>query len=91
VRTEGLPFDRLEGVGDDVGAPDVPAWCEARLVGHQRSVRVRDDLVAVADDEMARAAADVDAVVGVGGVPEDPLVLFVEGVRRAPREGDRVT
>jgi hypothetical protein len=54
-------------------------------------VRVRDDLVAVADDEMARAAADVDAVVGVGGVPEDPLVLFVEGVRRAPREGDRVT
>jgi hypothetical protein len=54
-------------------------------------VRVRDDLVAVADDEMARAAADVDAVVGVGGVPEDPLVLFVEGVHRAPREGDRVT
>ena len=39
----------------------------------------------------ARAAADVDAVVGVGGVPEDLLVLFVEGVHRAPREGDRVT
>ena len=64
---------------------------EIRLVEHQRSVRVRDDLVAVADDEMARAAADVDAVLGVGGVPEDLLVLFVEGVHRAPREGDRVT
>ena len=35
--------------------------------------------------------ADVDAVGGVGGVPEDPLGLLVEGVHRAPREGDRVT
>ena len=36
---------------------------------------------------MPGAAADVDAVVRVGGVAEDALVLLVEGVHRAPRDG----
>jgi hypothetical protein len=33
-------------------------------------------------------AADVDPVVGIGGVAEDPLVLLVERVHRAPRQRD---
>ena len=36
-------------------------------------------------------AADVDAVIGVGGVAEDALVLLVERVHSAPCERDRVT
>ena len=39
---------------------------------------------------MARGAADVDPVVGVGGVAEDALVLLVEAVHRPPRERDVV-
>ena len=47
-----------------------------------------DDAVARAHDQVAGRATDVDAVVGVGGVPEDPVVLLVEGVHRPPRERD---
>ena len=39
---------------------------------------------------MARAVTDVDAVVGVGGVAEDAVVLLVEGVHRPPCERDLV-
>jgi hypothetical protein len=44
----------------------------------------------VGDDQMAGALADVDAVVGVGGVPDDALVLLVERIHRSPGEGDPV-
>jgi len=35
---------------------------------------------------VAGRVADVDAVVGVGGVTEDAVVLLVEGVHRVPRQ-----
>ena len=65
-------------LGHDVVSRDVPARGEARLVQHQGAGGVRDDSVAGADDEVAGRVADVDAVVRVGGVPEDALVLLVE-------------
>lgn len=34
--------------------------------------------------------ADVDAVVGIGGVPEDAVVFLVEGLHASPRERDLV-
>jgi len=37
---------------------------------------------------MSRAASDVDAVVGIGRVAENAILLLVEGVHRAPRESD---
>ena len=37
---------------------------------------------------MAAGLADVDPVVGIGGVADDPLVFFVEGVHGPPRERD---
>ncbi|HEV7651088.1 MAG TPA: hypothetical protein VGP26_23315 [Actinophytocola sp.] len=46
--------------------------------------------VAVAHDEVPRRRADVVAVVRVGGVPDDALVLLVERVHRPPRERDPV-
>jgi hypothetical protein len=38
----------------------------------------------------SRDVRHMHAVVRVGGVPEDPLVLIVEAVHRPPREGDTV-
>ncbi len=49
---------------------------------------VGDDASALADDEVARGPPDVVAVIGVGGVPDDALVLFVERVHRPPGERD---
>src|SRR5262249_12605870 len=37
-------------------------------------------------DEVAAGVADVDAVVGVGGVGDDPLLFFVEGIHGPPPE-----
>ena len=45
--------------------------------------------VAGVDGELARGLPDVDPVIGVGGVAEDPLVFLVEGVHRMPGERDR--
>jgi hypothetical protein len=47
---------------------------------------VSNDLVVLPDEEMTGGAADVDAVIRVRGVADDPLVLLVEGVHRTPRE-----
>ena len=51
---------------------------------------VRDDPVAVAHHQVPGGRADVVAVVRVGGVPDDALVLLVERVHRPPRERDPV-
>src|SRR5258708_21276613 len=40
----------------------------------------------MADHEMTRCLADVDAVVAVGGMAHDPFVLFVEGFHGVPGE-----
>jgi hypothetical protein len=47
-----------------------------------------DDLGALTDFQVAAGLADVDAVVAVGGVTDDPLVFLVEGVHGPPRESD---
>jgi hypothetical protein len=44
----------------------------------------------VSHDEVTGGASDVDPMIRVGRVAENPLVLFVESVHQAPREGDRV-
>ena len=51
-------------------------------------MRIGDHPVAVADDQMARGVADVDAMIGVRRVPDDAVVLFVEAVHRPPSECD---
>jgi hypothetical protein len=45
-------------------------------------VGVCDDPIVLSHNEVPEGAADVDAVIGVGGVAENALVLFVEGVHR---------
>jgi hypothetical protein len=71
-----------------VGPRDVPARREPRLKQRQRPARVRDQLVAVPDDQTAAGPADVDPVVRVGGVADDPVIFLVEGVHRPPAERD---
>jgi hypothetical protein len=80
----------MEGFSDNAGAGDVPARRESRLVEDEGRVGVCDDLVFVSHDEVAGAASDVDAVIGVGGVAEDALVLFIKGVHHAPGEREGV-
>jgi hypothetical protein len=40
------------------------------------------------DHEVTGGLPDVDAVVTVGGVPEDPFVFFIKFVHGPPRERD---
>lgn len=54
VRAERLPLDRCQGGGVDVLTADVPARREARFVERERTSRVGDDSIAVADDEVPR-------------------------------------
>ena len=49
-------------------------------------MRIGDDAVAVADDEMPRRGPNVDAVVRVCRMPDDAFVLFEECVHRSPAE-----
>jgi len=86
VRAERLALSRGERGFVDVGTRDVPAGREPRLIQRQRAGGVGDDPAAVTDNEVAAGLADVDAVVGIGGVADDPLVLLVEGVHGPPRE-----
>jgi hypothetical protein len=88
VGAEGLQVLRGQLVRHDVVAGHVPAGGEARLVEHQGAGGVRDDAIAGADHEVARAVTDVNAVVGVGRVTEDAVVLLVERVHRGPRQRD---
>src|SRR5262249_45617385 len=86
--TEGLMLYEGQRRLVDVGALDVPTWREAGLIQRQRSRGIRDDLVAVADDEMPGCLADIDAMVAVGSMAHNPLVFFVEGVHCGPRKRD---
>ena len=86
VRAECLQFHSRESGCVDVLARNVPAWCETGLVENQRPLGIGDDPVALADHEAAGSLTNVDAVVGVSGVPQNSFVLFIEGVHGAPGE-----
>jgi hypothetical protein len=53
-------------------------------------VGVCKDPIVLSSDNVTGGAADVDAVIGVGGEAENALVLFVERVHRVPCERDGV-
>jgi len=68
VWAERLLLDRVQSFGNHIGAGNVPARGETRLVEHERGMGVRDELVALPHDEVTEAASDVDPVIRVGGV-----------------------
>jgi hypothetical protein len=88
VRAERLPVGRGQRGLVDVGPRDVPARREPRLEQGQRTGGVGDDQVTAAYGEVPAGLPDVDPVIHVGGVADDPLVFLVEGVHRPPRERD---
>src|SRR5262249_29620368 len=55
---------------------------------HQRSPGVGDYAVLMIDHEMPGGLTDVDAVITVGRMPEDPLILFIKSVHGPPCERD---
>src|SRR5438132_12634000 len=72
----------------DVGARNVPARREARLVEDNRSLGISDDAVTVADDQSTGRLADINAMVAVGGMAHDPFVVFLEGIHGRPSKCD---
>jgi len=68
----------------DINACNVPAWCEAGLVEDYRPLGVGDNTVTMADHQPSGSLADVDAMVAVGGMAQNPLVFFIEGIDRRP-------
>lgn len=72
----------------DVCALKVPARRKAGFVQNKWPIRIRDHPVMMTDHEVARSLADVDAVVAVCSMANDPFVLFIECVHRRPCEGD---
>lgn len=89
VRTEGLKLHRSEGRLVDIGTWNVPAGCKAGFVKHQRPLRIGDDPTLMVDHEVTRGLADVDAVIGIGGVTHDAFVLLVECIHGSPSERDQ--
>src|SRR5262249_55714786 len=88
VRTEGLLFHGGQRGLIDVGAFNVPPRCEAGLVEDYRPLGIGDDAVTMADHEATGGLADIDAVVAIGGMAQDPFVFFVEGLHGRPGERD---
>src|SRR5258708_25349110 len=86
VRAESLAFHGSERRPINVGTWNVPARREARLVKNYGPFSIGNDTVTMADHEMTRCLADVDAVVAVGGMAHDPFVLFVECFHGGPGE-----
>ena len=70
----------------EVGARNVPARREARLVQGYRPLGLSDGAVTVADHQVTGRLADIDAVVAIGGVAHDPFVFFIERVHGWPGE-----
>ena len=86
VRAERLPLRRGERGFGHVSARDIPAGREPGLIKRQRPGRVGDHLAAVPDHQVTAGLADVDPVVGIGSVADDPVIFLVEGVHRPPGE-----
>ena len=87
VGAECLSLDQSQERLGDVLTVHIPARGETGFEEDQRLLSVRDHLAAIANHQMPRCGTDVDAMVEVGGVSDDALVFFVEGVHRAPGEG----
>src|SRR6516225_4251719 len=88
IRTEGLMFHESQRGLIDVGARNVPPRRKAGLVESNRSLGIGDNAVLVANHKVARRLADVDAVIIVCGMAQDPFVFFVEGVHGTPGKCD---
>src|SRR6266852_6397369 len=86
VRAEGLAFHGSKCRLINVGTGNVPTRREAGLVENHGPFSIGNDVVTMADYEMAGCLADVDAVVAVGGMAHDAFVLFVEGLHGRPGE-----
>src|SRR6185437_9842359 len=86
VRAEGLALCRGEGGLVDIVAGDVPAGREPGLIQRQWPPGIGYDLVLVPNGQVPARLPDIYAVVGVGSMADDPLVFFVEGLHRPPRE-----
>src|SRR5262245_51533520 len=88
VRAEGLPVHLSQRRLVDVSAWYVPSRREPRFVEHARPLGIGDDTVLMTDHEVAGSLTDVDTVVAVRGVAEDPFVFFIKGLHGVPRKGD---
>src|SRR5215510_3592615 len=88
VRAEGLLVHSSQRRLVDVSAWHVPARREARFVQDARSLAIGDDTVPMVDHEVAGGLTDVDAVVAVCGMAEDPFVFLIKGFHGVPRERD---
>jgi hypothetical protein len=72
VRAKGLMFHEGQHRLIDVGAQNVPAWRKTGLVQDYGPFRIGDDAVLMTNHEVARRLADIDSVVTIGGVTQDP-------------------
>src|SRR5262249_36498342 len=61
---------------------------EAGLVEDERAPGIGDDAIAMTDHEVTGGLSDVDAVVAVSSVAENPFVFFVKGIHGRPGERD---
>jgi hypothetical protein len=84
VRAEGLMFHRGQRGLVDVGTCNLPTRREAGLVEDYRPLGINDDAITMADHETTGGLTDVDAVITVGGMAQDPFVFFVESVHGRP-------
>jgi hypothetical protein len=75
----------------DVGTRNVPARSKTGLVEDQRPLTLRDDAVAITNQEMARSLADVNSMVTVGSMAQDAFLFFEEGVHGPPSKRDPPT
>ena len=88
VGAKGLMFHEGKSGLIDVGTRNVPARSKTGLVEDQRPLTVRDDSVAITNHEMARSLADVNSMVTVGSMAQDPFLFFVKGVHGPPSKRD---
>src|SRR5262245_23189834 len=87
VWAKGLvAFHNRESGIIDVGAQNIPAWREAGLIEDYWPLCIGDYAVMMADYKVTGGLANVDAVVAIGGMAQNPFVFFVEGVHRRPSE-----
>src|SRR6185437_1867323 len=88
IGTKGLMLNWRQRRVINVRACNIPARRETRFVQDQRPLRIGDGAITMTHNEPTRRLADIDAVITIGGMTHNPLVLFVESVHGGPRERD---